>query len=248
MTYTENEWLQKWDKYTWNYNALLTYYLILQFHILLPEANKSNLFYSKYIKWTYYVYFAIKFLIVKIEAVLNPIEAWIPSHNNMECLARLINKYPYLYIHKLQTPLFVHLSGYNHSISTANPVKILINICRSTILEVFSYEGIVDQGKAHVYLLLLFGLASKYLYVGFSYPFICMFATCRSSGDAAGSTSTNPWVTGCRCGVLFRSIMMATMMMTNTATLPMAIPKILPTELVDMCSGEKAWLEDENKL
>lgn len=37
-----------------------------------------------------------------------------------------------------------------------------------------------------------FGLfcTSKYLYVGFSYPFICMFARCLSSGEADGSTST----------------------------------------------------------
>lgn len=68
---------------------------------------------------------------------------------------------------------------------------------------------------------------SKYLYVGFSYPFICMLATCLSSGEAAGSTSTNPCVIGCLLD-LFLSITTATTMMINTATLPMAIPTTLP--------------------
>ena len=73
---------------------------------------------------------------------------------------------------------------------------------------------------------------SKYLYVGFSYPFICMLATCLSSGEAAGSTSTNPCVIGCLL-FLFLSITTATTIMMKTATLPIAIPTTFPVLYFD---------------
>jgi hypothetical protein len=34
----------------------------------------------------------------------------------------------------------------------------------------------------------VYSLTSKYLYVGFSYPLICIFATCRSSGVTGTAT------------------------------------------------------------
>lgn len=53
-----------------------------------------------------------------------------------------------------------------------------------------------------------------------------MLATCRSSGDAAGSTSTNPCVIGCR-RLRFFTITTATTIMMSTATLPIVIPTTL---------------------
>ena len=70
------------------------------------------------------------------------------------------------------------------------------------------------------------GFASKYLYVGFSYPFICILVTWRSSTDAFCATSTNPRLLGVieRC----RRITTPTMMTIKTVMLPMTMPSVLP--------------------
>jgi len=72
------------------------------------------------------------------------------------------------------------------------------------------------------YALLVF--ISKYLYVGFSYPFICMLATWRSSGDAAGSRSSEPSDRGRRWRALRRITITPTMITTKTVMPPTAIP------------------------
>lgn len=59
----------------------------------------------------------------------------------------------------------------------------------------FLFWNSLSFHKNNYFLVLVFN--SKYLQVGFSQPFICILATCRSSGEAAGSISAKPCVTGC---------------------------------------------------
>lgn len=49
------------------------------------------------------------------------------------------------------------------------------------VISVRSPSSYID----YLYYYIQFSFTSKYLYVGFSYPFICILATCLSSGVAA---------------------------------------------------------------